>query len=566
MAKNDDIISSSLDEKDIESGIGARKSGYGNDIDSASSTTSSSSDDYAEGVTRIATLVDPDITRIATKASRASGKSGRTAKDLESVLGTEFEVKWEGPNDPQNALNWATKTKALILGLVSLQTWMVVFYSTSYVSGSPGIMKEFGITSKTIATLGMTTYMLGLAAGPLVLAPMSELYGRRPVYLISLSLFFILVLPACLAQNFATILIVRFLGAFAGSVTISNAPGTIGDIFDEHGRTMAITIFSLAPMNGPVLGPIIGGLVYGHLGWRWTSWLVFIIAGVLGVLAFFIPETYTPVLMRKKAARLRKETGDDRYMSRFCYKDGEGDFWVLIKTSLQRPIIMLFTEPLCIFWALYIAVIYGILYLCFTAYPIVFAQIRGWGPSTAGLAFCGIGVGTILSAVLDPVNQKIYEMHKVDPDTGKRPPEARIACTCLAAVLSPAAMFWFAWTCVPTSIHWIWPILSGIPFGLGNTWIFLHGNSYLITSYDVYAASALAGNTVTRSILGGILPLFGPQLYSKLGPNWAATTVGFISMALIPIPWGFYKWGKQVRIRSPMLQRLQKERQERGEE
>lgn len=109
---------------------------------------------------------------------------------------------------------------------------------------------------------------------------------------------------------------------------------------------MAITIFSLAPMNGPVLGPIIGGLVYGHLGWRWTSWLVFIIAGVLGVLAFFIPETYAPVLMRKKAARLRKETGDDRYMSRFCYKDGEGDFWVLIKTSLQRPIIMLFTEPL----------------------------------------------------------------------------------------------------------------------------------------------------------------------------------------------------------------------------
>lgn len=230
------------------------------------------------------------------------------------------------------------------------------------------MMKEFSITSRTTVTLGMTTYMLGLATGPLILAPMSELYGRRPVYLVSLSLFFIFILPACLAKNFATILVVRFFGyeicyslpkhismhsliiikfsAFVGSVTISNAPGTIGDIFDEHRRTMALTIFCLAPMNGPVLGPVIGGLIYGYLGWRWTNWVVLIVAGVLAALSFLIPETYAPVLMRKKAARLRKDTGDERYMSRFCYKDGEGDFWTLIKTNLERPLIMLFTEPL----------------------------------------------------------------------------------------------------------------------------------------------------------------------------------------------------------------------------
>lgn len=151
-----------------------------------------------------------------------------------------------------------------------------------------------------------------------------------------------------------------------------------------------------------------------------------------------------------------------------------------------------------IFWAVYVAVIYGTLYLCFTAYPIVFSQIRGWGPETSGLAFCGIGVGTVLAGLLDPVNQKIYAMHKIDPDTGKRPPEARIACICVASVLSPAATFWFAWTCAPATIHWIWPILSGVLYGFGNTLIFLYANSYLLTSYGVYAASALAGNTVAR--------------------------------------------------------------------
>lgn len=226
------------------------------------------------------------------------------------------------------------------------------------------MMEEFGITSKTTVTLGMTTYMLGLATGPLILAPMSELYGRRPVYLISLFLFFVFTLPACLAKNFATVLVVRFFGyakplsnfftyhvlksssAFVGSVTLSNAPGTIGDIFDENQRTMALAIFCLAPQNAPVIGPIFGGLVYGNFGWRWTNWMVLIIAGAFGALSISIPETYAPVLMRKKAEKLRKDTGDERYMSRFCYKDGEGDFWELTKTSLERPIIMLFTEPL----------------------------------------------------------------------------------------------------------------------------------------------------------------------------------------------------------------------------
>lgn len=225
--KRSDRISSCEVEKDIEQ--------YGNDTSPrrphSSAAASMASIDYREGTRRISTILDPEIIRIATRASRISGKPSR---DLEEILNTEFEVKWDGPNDPLNALNWSKLRKYLILVLVSLQAWMVyvyspenppfkrrgyrvligyifrVFFSTSYISGAPGMMKEFGITSNTTITLGMTTYMLGLAVGPLVLAPMSELFGRRPVYLISLSLFFILVLPACLARNFATILVVRF--------------------------------------------------------------------------------------------------------------------------------------------------------------------------------------------------------------------------------------------------------------------------------------------------------------------------------------------------------------------
>ncbi|KAF8470818.1 major facilitator superfamily domain-containing protein [Kalaharituber pfeilii] len=489
--------------------------------------------------------------------------------DLKAGNETEvekYEVNWEGHDDPQNPLNWPMLTKSFVLISVSLQTLMVILYSTSFLSGSPGIMKEFGITSSTTITLGMTAYMFGLACGPLVLAPMSELYGRRPVYIISLGLFFIFILPACVAKNYETIAIVRFFGAFVGSVTIANAPGSLGDIFHEEYRTLAFSCFCLAPMNGPVLGPLTGGLVYEYLGWRWTNWIVFIGAGVAWLSGILIPETYAPILLKRKAAKIRTETGDERYRSRFCpkagdppIKTGSRKFWQLIANNMKRPIIMGVTEPICIFWEVYIAIIYAILYLCFVGYPIVFTQLRGWSPAISGLAFSGIGTGTIMSLCLDPLNSKVYEMHKIDPDTGKRPPEARIACLCLASVISPASLIWFSWTCYPTTIHWVWPILAGVPYGMANTMIFLHGNNYLVDSYGRYAASALAGNTVARSMLGGILPLFGSQMYSRLGPNWAGTLVACLAFVIMPIPWGFYKWGKNIRMRSPMLKVLQEE-------
>jgi MFS family permease len=105
-------------------------------------------------------------------------------------------------------------------------------------------------------------------------------------------------------------------------------------------------------MNGPVLGPIIGGFVYQNLGWRWNNWIALIVAGVLAVVGFLVPETYSPELLRRRAAKLRKDTGDERHMSQFCFQDSEGNIVELVKLSLKRPVVMLFTEPICIFWAL----------------------------------------------------------------------------------------------------------------------------------------------------------------------------------------------------------------------
>ena len=142
--------------------------------------------------------------------------------------------------------------------------------------------------------------------------------------------------------------------------------------------------------------------------------------------------------------------------------------------------------------------IYGILYLCFVAYPIVFSQIRGWTPGFSGLAFTGICVGTFLAIMMEPVFRRIINRHKRDRETGRVFPEAMVFVICIAAVLIPIGELWFAWTCVPSSVHWVWPILAGVPFGAGNSMVFIYASSYLAHSYGIYAASALAGNAVMR--------------------------------------------------------------------
>lgn len=151
-------------------------------------------------------------------------------------------------------------------------------------------------------------------------------------------------------------------------------------------------------------------------------------------------------------------------------------------------------------------------------------------------------------------------MHAPDPETGKPPPEAAVSLICICAAVIPIGELWFAWTCSPASIHWIAPLLAGIPFGAGNTGVFIYANNYLTHSYGMYAASALAGNSVIRSILGGVLPLAGSAMYDRLGPNWAGTLLGLLEVLIVPIPFVFYKYGHKIRMKSPLIMRMQEEK------
>ena len=282
-----------------------------------------------------------------------------------------------------------------------------------------------------------------------------------------------------------------------------------------------------------------------------------IISAVSWIFVCILKETYAPALLIRRAAQRRKETGDSRWWSRY---DQKASFIDLLKVNLSRPLVMAVTEPICIFWNLYVAVIYGILFLCFVAYPIVFSQIRGWSIGISGLAFVGLGVGSLITIASEPLVRRLINSHKRNPDTGKVYPEAMVSVVSIAAFLVPIGQLWFSWTCVPP-VHWIWPILAGIPFGAGNTAVFIYATNYIAGSYGIYAASALAGNAVTRSILGATLPLAGPSMYARLEAHWAGTLLGLLQVAIIPIPVVFYLYGGKIRDRSMLIRSLQQDKE-----
>ncbi|PWY76281.1 MFS general substrate transporter [Aspergillus heteromorphus CBS 117.55] len=499
------------------------------------------------------------LAHITTRASRHSVPSlTRRVTSIGTTEGSDpnFEVDWDDELDKENPKNWSIAYKSMGIAILSYNTLLIVLYSTSYTSGESQIAAEFGASS-TVVTLGLTMYLIGLAIGSMFMAPLSELYGRKPVSVLCLLIFTVLIIPCALSKSLTTLVVVRFIAALFGSVMISTAPGMVADIVLDDQRALAMSFWSLGPINGPVIGPIIGGFVTQYLGWRWMDWIALILSGIALILSCVLKETYGPIILQNKAARMRKETGDPRW---WCRYDQRASLNELLKTNLGRPFVMAVTEPICIFWNVYIGLVYGILYLCFTAYPIVFRDIRGWSLGISGLAFLGIGTGCVITISSEPLIRRFINLHTPDPATGKPPPEAMVAFVCICAFLIPAGELWFAWTCSPASIPWIVPILAGVCFGAGNTGVFIYATNYLAHSYGVYAASALAGNSVVRSILGGVLPLVGTYMYAGIGPNWSGTLLGLLEVAIIPIPFVFYKYGYRIRERSVLIRRMQEDK------
>ncbi|KAI9823827.1 MAG: hypothetical protein M1819_001128 [Sarea resinae] len=462
--------------------------------------------------------------------------------------GTEedpYVVHWL-ENDPRNPMLWKPWVKWTLTMLVAIATLAVAFVSSAYTGGIRQILVQFQV-SEEVVTLGVSLFVLGFALGPLVWAPFSELYGRQILFTGTYACLTAFNAGAAGSQNMATLIILRFFAGSFGSSPLTNAGGVIADLFTAQERGLAACLFGAAPSLGPTIGPIVGGFLGQSKGWRWVEGLMAIFTGVVCIVCtLIVPETYAPVLLRKRAVRLSQMTGKV-YRSKLDIEQGKTTVAEAYKTAIMRPWLLLIFEPIVLTMSIYMAIIYGTLYMMFAAFPIVYQEGRGWNEGVGGLAFLGIAVGMNLGIMWAvPDNQRYKRISR--RYKGFAPPESRLRPAMIGGIALPIGLFWFAWSNSP-SVFWFVPIAAGTPFGFGNVLVFLGIMNYLIDSYTIYAASVLAANSVLRSLFGAAFPLFTTYMYRNLGIHWAASIPAFLALGCVPFPFLFYKYGPAIRLR-----------------
>ncbi|KAK9324134.1 major facilitator superfamily domain-containing protein [Lipomyces orientalis] len=443
--------------------------------------------------------------------------------------------------DPENPMNWNNFFKWYITLMVSLLVIAVAFGS-SCVTGGLGLIEEKYHVSLEVSILTCSVMVVGFAVGPLAWSPLSEQFGRRPIYFISLLLYTIFNIPCALSPNIGGLIVCRFLCGVFSSSGLVLAGGTIADIWPMAHRGNAIAYFAAAPYCGPVFGPLICGFI--HIYGRRLDlifWVNMAFAGAMFVIISAIPETYAPVILKRRAVRLRKETGNPNIMTE--QERLKAPLSEIIRTVLVRPVMLIMTEPVLDLMNLYIVLIYSLLYAFFFAYPVIFQDLYNYDDSVIGLMFIPILIGALFALVTTPLLEKMYTktISRHAPT-----PEDRLIGSMIGAPFVPIALFILGATSYK-HIIWVGPSSAGLAFGYGMVLIYFSVNNYIIDSYEKCAASALAAKVFTRSAGGAAFPLFTTQMYHRLGLQWASWLLAFISLAMVVIPFGFYRYGAYLR-------------------
>ena len=290
---------------------------------------------------------------------------------------------------------------------------------------------------------------MGFATGSLFAGSFSETFGRNMVYAGSMFFYMIWLIGAGLAPNFAAKLVFRALAGFFGSTPLTVAGGTVADVWSPLEATFGFPLFAISGFGGPVLGPVIGAfMAQGTISWRWTEWIMAILAGLVLIIIFFCqPETYAPLLLTWKAQHLRQITGDRRYRSEM--EIIKMSLWHRLGSNMIRPFMLVYTEPIILVIALYLTIIYAVLFSFFGGFTFIFSNVHGTSQGVTNLMWLGVLVGVFMAIPLVPLvyswTKKEFELAAAK-GKGVRP-EIRLWFVMLGGSFAvPVSLFWIGWT------------------------------------------------------------------------------------------------------------------------
>ncbi|KAK7184274.1 major facilitator superfamily transporter [Paraphaeosphaeria sporulosa] len=459
-------------------------------------------------------------------------------------------VDWYTTDDPENPQNWGFGKKVVVLTQILIYTMAVYMGSAIYSPSIPGVMEQFGVNLQ-LASMGLSMYVLAYGIGPLLFSPLSEIpvIGRNPPYIISYAIFVILLVPSSLVNSFPGLIVLRFLQGFFGSPCLATGGATLQDLYSIIKLPYVLSLWAFAATCGPALGPIISGFSVAAKTWHWSQWEMLWLNGPVFLSLFlFLPETSSATILLRRAARLRALTGDARLKSQSEIDQAKMTPREIAVEALWRPFQLVLLDPSIAFTAVYTALIYGIFYSFFEAFPLVYETLYHFNLGEMGLTFLSVTAGVIIAIAA----YWAYIFKVVEPEirrNGLGAPERRLIPALIVTWFVPAGLFLFGWTS-NANIHWI---VSCVGIALTTIGIFLIIQCiflYLPLVYPQYAASLFAGNDFMRSALATGAIHFSSPMFRNLGIGRGISLLAGLTVGCSAGVYVLFFFGEKLRARS----------------
>ncbi|KAN0095330.1 major facilitator superfamily transporter [Hyaloscypha variabilis] len=459
-------------------------------------------------------------------------------------------VDWYTTDDPANPQNWQPRKKGFVLAQLCFYSMAVYGASSMYVPGEEGVMQRFHVGA-TPAAIGLAIYVVGYGIGPLLFAPLSEIasIGRNWVYVPTFFLFVILSIPTAFVENYAGLLVLRFLTGFFGSPCLANGGASVGDMYSLLELPVYLSAWTAACFWGPAIGPLIAGFAVMREGWRWGLFEIIWLTGpIMIVFLFMYPETSADNILRRRAQRLRKLTGATNIKSKSEIEQEKLKASEVFWDAIIKPIEIMVKDPAVAFTNIYTSLTYGIYYSFFEVFPLVYPPIYGFNIGEVGLCFLTIGIACLIGVS----GFLIYQFWYLIPDikkNGLRAPEHRLVPALLGVIFLPVGYFMFGWT-ARHAVHWIASLIGVVILVAANFLIFQCVFVYLPLSYPKYAASLFAANDLSRSLFAAACVLFSRPMFINLGIGGGVSLLAGLSVLGVFGMFYLYLYGGWLRSKS----------------
>ena len=460
-----------------------------------------------------------------------------------------FLVVFTKPIDAENPQDWPSRRKWAMTSVLSITGFNRIMVSTIMAPALGTIAAELGM-SPVESNMALSVYLLATAFGPLIMGPLSEVYGRQPVLHAS-SIFFLIFNIACGFANTKELLIAaRLLAGLGASSIYALAGGVLGDLWPPEKRGRSLGLYILIPVLGAAVGPIIGGYLTEGATWRWMFWSTSIAQGIMIAASMFVfRETYGPVILHRRAERLRRNTQNPQFQTLSERQDAGRSVLGVLRQSLSRPFRLLLFHPIIQVTSALSAFYYGLLYIVLSTFSHLWTTIYHESVSTSGLHYIACAAGEVTASLIGGSLMDIL-YRKLKQRNGQDAPEYRVPLILPGALLAPIGFFIYGW-----AAHYrvTWPVVDVGAFVItfGMQLAAQPIQAYLIDAYPDHTSSAAAASQFVRSMTAFAFPLFAPSLYATLGNGWGNSMLAFVALGLgVPAPILLWVYGARLRARA----------------